>query len=101
LRRSIEQITAQAQRAADIIRHIRGLTAKRDPQRAVLNLETILNDAVRMLQNEITKQKVAVAVKVAHNLPAVKGDTVEIEQVVLNLLRNDRSDERCRVTVRT
>jgi two-component system sensor kinase FixL len=88
LRRSIEQITAQAQRAADIIRRIRGLTAQREPRRTVLNLERILNDAVQMLQKEISRQKVAVAVKVAHNLPAVKGDTVEIEQVVLNLLRN-------------
>jgi two-component system sensor kinase FixL len=88
LRGSVEQIAAQAQRAADMIKRIRGLTAGREPQRTPLDLEAILRDAVRMLQHEAARNRVAIVVNVAHNLPAIRGDTVEIEQVVLNLLRN-------------
>ncbi len=102
LRGSIEQIAAQAQRAADIIKHIRGLTAGREPLRTPLNLEAILRDAVRMLQGEAAKHKVAIVVKVAHNLPVIRGDTVEIEQVVLNLMRNAiEAMSEARVTDRT
>jgi signal transduction histidine kinase len=67
-----------------------------------LNLEAILRDAVRMLQGETAKHKVAIVVKVAHNLPAIRGDTVEIEQVVLNLMRNAiEAMSEARVTERT
>jgi two-component system sensor kinase FixL len=102
LRASIEQIAAQAHRAADIIKHIRGLTGSREPQRTPVNLEAILREAVRMLQDEASQHRVAMVVKVAHNLPAIRGDTVEIEQVVLNLMRNAlEAMSEARVTDRT
>jgi PAS domain S-box-containing protein len=88
VRDSIERIAAQAQRAADIIKRIRGLVAKRDPQRTSLDLEVILAEAVLMLRDEALKHNVAIISRLEAGLPMVRGDSVEIEQVVLNLMRN-------------
>ena len=88
LRTSIEQIAAQAERAADIIKRIRSLIAKREPHRSDLDLKAILDDAARMLRMEANRHSVAVRWQLAPNLPRIKGDGVEIEQVVLNLMRN-------------
>jgi two-component system sensor kinase FixL len=88
LRGSMEQIAAQAERAADIVRRIRGLIAKREPQRTRLSLETVVRDAVRMLEGEAAENHVTIVTEAPPALPAVTGDRVEIEQVVLNLVRN-------------
>jgi PAS domain S-box-containing protein len=88
VRGSIEQIAAQAQRAADILKRIRGLIAKREPQHAALDLESILAGAVYLLKDEAVQHNVAIISRLEANLPRIKGDSVEIEQVVLNLMRN-------------
>jgi len=85
---SIEQIAAQAQRAADILKRIRGLIAKREPQHATLNLENILGGAVSLLKDEAVKHNVVIISRLEAGLPRIQGDRVEIEQVVLNLMRN-------------
>lgn len=88
LQSSIEQISAQAERAANIIKRIRGLIAKREPLRVGLDIEHVVSDAARMLQDEASKRDVTIITKSAPALPKVRGDSVEIEQVVLNLMRN-------------
>jgi len=88
VRNSIEQIAAQAQRAADILKRIRSVIAKREPHRAVLDLENILAGVVYLLKDEAVKHNVAIISRLEAGLPKIKGDNVEIEQVVLNLMRN-------------
>jgi C4-dicarboxylate-specific signal transduction histidine kinase len=85
---SIEQIAAQAERAADIIKHIRSLVAKRDSHRTKLNINGVVSNAMDMVRSEADKSNVAIVSEFAHNLPAVRGNAVELEQVVLNLVRN-------------
>ncbi|MGE5297475.1 MAG: PAS domain S-box protein [Solirubrobacterales bacterium] len=97
VRNTIEQIATQAQRAADIIKRIRALVGKHDLQRTVVDLESVLTDTIHMLREEAIKHNVAIISRLEADLPRVKGDSVEIEQVVLNLMRNAieaMSDER-------
>jgi len=88
VRSSIEQIAGQAERAADIIKHIRSLMARRDPQRAELDLNTLVVDVMDMLRSEAAKREAVMISRFARHLPAIAGNAVELEQVVLNLLRN-------------
>jgi two-component system sensor kinase FixL len=85
---SIERIAVQAQRAADILKRIRGLIAKREPLRATVDLASVLADAVQMVKDEAVKNNVAIVSRLRPDLPKVRADRVEIEQVVLNLMRN-------------
>jgi two-component system sensor kinase FixL len=88
LRGPMEQIAVQAQRAADIIKRIRGLIAKRELQRAELDIESLLKDVLGLLQSEADRNGIILVSSLANHLPLVRGDRVELEQVVLNLMRN-------------
>jgi signal transduction histidine kinase len=85
---SIERIAVQAQRAADILKRIRGLIARHEPMRATEDLSVVLAGAVQMVKDEAVKNNVAIVCRLRPDLPKVKADRVEIEQVVLNLMRN-------------
>jgi len=85
---SIEQIAAQAQRAADIIKRIRSLIARHEPHAGEADLESVLNDAIRMVASEASSCNVTILSRLGRDLPKVQGDSVEIEQVALNLMRN-------------
>lgn len=85
---TIERIARQSQRAADIVKRIRSLIGRREPQRMLLNMESILADAVYMLREEALTHNVVIVSRLQTDLPRIKGDDVEIEQVVLNLMRN-------------
>jgi len=102
LQNSIEQIAAQAQRAADILKRIRGLIARREPQWTELDLDGILADAAQMLKTEVVEHNVTLISRCQSDLPKVKGDNVEIAQVVLNLMKNAiESMNDARITRRT
>jgi signal transduction histidine kinase len=62
--------------------------AKRDPQRSQVDLEAVLAETIQMLRDEALKHNVAIISRLETGLPTVRGDSVEIGQVVLNLMRN-------------
>jgi PAS domain S-box-containing protein len=88
LRDSIGQIGNQAERAAGIIKRIRGLVGKREPRRSTLDIKTLLSDAVGLIEKEAAQHNVTVVPELAGRLPKIQADDVEIEQVALNLMRN-------------
>ena len=88
VRDSIEKIVGQAERAADIIKRIRSLVGKHEPCRATVDLNAVIGDAIDMIRGDAERQHVALVAELARDLPAIRGDAVEIEQVVLNLARN-------------
>ncbi len=85
---SIEHIADQAERAAAIIRRIRGLVAKRQPDRTSLDVHDVLDETMRMVDAEIARLGITVVRDMAEGLPKVRGDAVGIQQVTLNLVRN-------------
>ncbi len=88
LRSSIEQIASQAERAAGIIRRIRSLVAKRDPRRTRLHVHDVLDETMRMMEAEIARLDITVVRDLSEDVPAIWGDAVGLQQVVLNLIRN-------------
>ncbi len=88
LRSSIEQIAGQAERAAGIIRRIRSLVAKRDPRRTRLHVHDVLDETMRMMEAEISRLDITVVRDLSEDVPAIRGDAVGLQQVVLNLIRN-------------
>ncbi|HPY49966.1 MAG TPA: PAS domain S-box protein [Sedimentisphaerales bacterium] len=88
LRNSIGQIADQAERAAGIIKRIRGLVAKREPRRARIDVRDALDEAMSTVETEIARLGITVVRDLAENLPIVRADAVGVQQVVLNLVRN-------------
>ena len=75
-------------RAADVIRHLRALLARGEPQRQDLLLNGAIHRVLHLLGNELDDRGVTVDLSLASDLPPVQADRVLIEQVLLNLLNN-------------
>jgi two-component system sensor kinase FixL len=88
IRDGLQRISQQARRAGDIIRHLRRLVRKGEFQRGAVDINRLLDDMVRFCAAETRQLSLAMETYLDPSAPVVLGDRVQIEQVVLNLLRN-------------
>jgi C4-dicarboxylate-specific signal transduction histidine kinase len=77
-----------SKRAAEIVQHIRALAKKTKPQPVGLDLNAIVGESASLLQREVTSHRVALRRELAPRLPAVLGDKVQLQQVMINLIIN-------------
>jgi two-component system sensor histidine kinase TtrS len=85
---ALNQIAQQAQRAGRIIQHMRRFAIKRHNHQAPADINGVVAQAVALLEPEANAKGIVVRLDLADNLPAVAVDGIQIEQVVLNLMRN-------------
>lgn len=85
---ALERIVGQAARAGQIIRRLRRFVRKREPRRSSILLNDIVHEVVELMDSDLRQRRVAVRLQLARDLPLVLGDSVQLEQVVLNLVRN-------------
>lgn len=86
---SVLQKTAhQAQRAGQIIQRIRQFVKKSEPNQSLANVHDIVNEAVELADIELRRNNVRLTHYVAARLPKVMADTILIEQVLINLMKN-------------
>ena len=84
----MEQIRLLALRAGEIIRHLRTLVRKTEPQQERVDLNELVRSAVRLAEPEARHHGIALRLDLQAQIPAVDVDRVQIEQVVLNLVSN-------------
>lgn len=84
----VGHIAEEAHRAADIIRRMRDFLRRGEVTMRREDLNEIVRDAVLLCRAEAAAAEVAVALDLAPDLPAVQADRVQIQQVVVNLVRN-------------
>ncbi|MEM1451810.1 MAG: two-component regulator propeller domain-containing protein [Planctomycetota bacterium] len=96
VREALEDIASDGQRAAAIIDHIRGLVQKEHQPLERLDLNEIIGEVTRLVGPEADRRGVALHHDLAPALPAVEGDPVELQQVLINLVLNgiQAMDER-------
>jgi C4-dicarboxylate-specific signal transduction histidine kinase len=82
------QISAQAQRAGEIIRRLRALVGKQPPMRAPVDLNHLVREVCSFVEFETGKMGLAVDLELPQREIPVNVDLVQIEQVLLNLVRN-------------
>jgi C4-dicarboxylate-specific signal transduction histidine kinase len=75
-------------RAHDLITRLRMLVAKKDVTSESLDLNDAIQEAVTLLSSELQKRQVVLRTEFAGDLPRVRGDRAQLQQVVLNLLAN-------------
>ena len=87
---ALGKVTKQAQRAAAIIKRIRGFAAakKTDPQFLSVAPETIVSETMELALIQADKLKARIRTLIDQGLPPMKGDAVMLEQLLLNLLKN-------------
>jgi PAS domain S-box-containing protein len=85
---AMRQISAQAQRAGEIIRRLRALVGKQAPIRSVVDLNYLVREVCGFLEFETGKLELRIELDLADGEIPVNVDLVQIEQVLLNLVRN-------------
>ena len=84
----IDDIAAEALRAGEIIRRLRSLVRKETPKQDWIDLPEVAEEILRLVQPDTMQHGIAVQLEAEPQLPCVHGDRIQIEQVILNLLRN-------------
>ncbi|WP_438864403.1 PAS domain-containing sensor histidine kinase [Neptunicella sp.] len=88
VRSVFDNIVRQTQRAADIVKRLRTLVKKTPYQRSKVSLNVLCRDVVFFLQHELQDSQTTVQLDLASDIPEIDADNVQIEQVLINLLRN-------------
>lgn len=88
LRETLEKIAAQSVRAQAIIQHIRHFARHSAPQYTAISTEELLGDIADFLKLEARRHQIRIRQKIVPNLPPVLADALQIQQVILNLVRN-------------
>lgn len=85
---TLDKIGAQAERAGQVIRGLRALVRRRDEVREPLDVNRLIRDVIKLVEFEARQAGYRLVLELSEPLPAVTGDAVQIQQVVLNLIRN-------------
>src|SRR5258708_3366959 len=75
-------------RASDVIARLHALFGKKGPVNESVDLNRATRELIALSSNEIQRERVIVQMDLADDLPPVAGDSVQLQQVVLNLLMN-------------
>ena len=75
-------------RAADVITRLRALFSKKEFTLERLDLNEVTREVIALSLSELQRNRVALQSELADDLPAIIGDRIQLQQVILNLLRN-------------
>ncbi len=88
VRASVERIVKDANRASEVIKRIRALAKRTEPQMVSLDINDVIREAILLVQREVLNHGASLRTELAFALPPVLGDRVQLQQVVINLLMN-------------
>jgi len=87
-REAAQDIIREGNRAGEIITRIRAFLRNTETEKAPIDINQTIRDVLILMRNEAEGKGVALHAELADDLPAILGDRVQLQQVILNLLMN-------------
>ncbi|MEM1097515.1 MAG: PAS domain S-box protein [Planctomycetota bacterium] len=87
-RDALERVRSQASRAGAIIKRLRAFVNRRTAQRSSVDVNELIREVVALNEADPRTGQVQLELRLADGLPLCRLDTIQIEQVVLNVVRN-------------
>jgi signal transduction histidine kinase len=87
-RESLKSIVKEGQRTSDIFETVRAMFKKEDQKVVPIDVNELIGEVLEFVRNEVQKQRVSVQTELAHQLPQVVGNRIQLQQVILNLTIN-------------
>lgn len=88
LRDILADIRKDDERAGEVIRRMRSLLRKREMEMQPLDLNSVVEDMFRLVSGDAALRKTTLSAELSPRLPAVRGDRIHLQQVLLNLAMN-------------
>ena len=85
---SARAVVEAGNRATEVVSSVRALFRKTDDRRNLIQLDDVAREVLGLLQHDLEASQVAVATEYQVNLPPVHADRVQLQQIVLNLVKN-------------
>jgi PAS domain S-box-containing protein len=88
VRTSVEAMIIEGHRTGEVVRRLRVLAKKGDPQKELLEINDVIRESLLMVERELTSHNVTARTELSKTLPPVLGDRVQLQQVIINLIMN-------------
>jgi two-component system, LuxR family, sensor kinase FixL len=88
VRAALREVAAQAVRAGEIIRRLRSLARTHAMEREPADINAVIGEILELMQSDARAHRARVQLELTERLPSVSIDRVQIQHVVLNLVRN-------------
>lgn len=87
-RETVRRTIRDGHRAADVITRLRALFGRKGAPTESVDLNEAAREVIALLQSELQRSGIILRTELSDDLPAVMGDRIQLQQVILNLLRN-------------
>ena len=107
IRKTIDDIIRDDNRASEVIRRMRTLLRRSEAKTETTDLNDIIRSTLQLLHSELINRRVKVTCALDGSLPSTLGDTIQLQQVLLNLIvnaadsMNDQVPTRRMITIAT
>jgi len=85
---ALQDIVHEDNRASEVVQRLRGLLKKGESKFESVDLNKVVDSTITLLRHQLIGRRVAVETELSDSLPAVLGDPVQLQQVLLNLIMN-------------
>ncbi|WP_158304101.1 sensor histidine kinase [Azorhizobium caulinodans] len=86
--KTVTRMIANARRASDVIARLRALVRRGEPDHLPVHLADLVEESVTLLERELASHDVRLVLELAPDLPEIRGDRVQLLQVLINLALN-------------
>src|ERR1051325_8538780 len=87
-RQAVQRIIKDSYRASEVIARVRSLVKKTPPRNDLVDLNEVIDEVLALAQSEARRNRVSLKRQFKDDLPRVRGDRVQLQQVILNLIIN-------------
>lgn len=88
IRDILKDIVTDDQRAGEVIRRLRLLLKKGETHHSQLDLHDVMQEVLRLIRNDLLNHNIMLLAEFMPGRPVIKGDRVQMQQVLLNLIVN-------------
>jgi two-component system sensor kinase FixL len=88
VRQALDRIARDGKRASDIIGRIRALVRKAPPRNDQLDVNEAMFEVIALTRSELRSNGTSLQTELADGLPLIRGDRIQLQQVMLNLILN-------------
>jgi len=88
IRDALQDIVQEDNRAGEVVHRLRSLLKKGETRAEPVDINELVNQTITLLRSEMIGRRIVVETDLASDLPAMAGDSVQLQQVLLNLVMN-------------